>query len=145
MAKERLEAQERSLGLFKTKYTGELPEQVQANLTTLDRISLQHGTTLDALQRTSDRLSLIEKTFKEYEALGPTAVGTVQGPGGAVVVDSSLLRLKELEKNLTTLAAEYKDNYPDIMALKQEIQAFKAQLGETETKNNGSDKATTVT
>jgi uncharacterized protein involved in exopolysaccharide biosynthesis len=71
--------------------------------------------------------------------------GTVQGPGGAVVVDSSLLRLKELEKTLTTLAAEYKDNYPDIIALKQEIQALKAHLVETASKNNESDKTTTVT
>jgi uncharacterized protein involved in exopolysaccharide biosynthesis len=105
MAKERLEGQERAISLFKTKYMGELPEQVPANLSALDRLSLQHGTTLDALQRASDRLSLIEKTFKEYEALGPTMAGTVQGPGGAVVVDPSLLRLKELEKTLTTLGS----------------------------------------
>ncbi len=43
--------------------------------------------------------------------------------------DSSVLRLKELEKNLTALASEYKDNYPDIIALKQEIKALKAQIG----------------
>src|SRR2546426_6898632 len=139
MAKERLEAQEKSLTLFKTKYMGELPEQVPANLSALDRLSLQHGTTLDALQKAADRLSLIEKTFKEYEALGPTAAGTVQGPGGAVVVDSSILRLKELEKNLTTLAAEYKNNYPDIITLKQEIQALKAEIGNTAKEDKQSD------
>jgi polysaccharide chain length determinant protein (PEP-CTERM system associated) len=147
MAKERLEIQERSISLFKTKYMGELPEQVQANVSALDRLSLQHGATLDVLQRAADRLSLIEKTFKEYEALGPTTAGTVQGPGGAVVADSPLLllRLKELEKTLTTLAAEYKDNYPDIIALKQEIQALKAQIGKTARENKESDKAATVT
>ena len=145
MAKERLEAQERSLTLFKTKYMGELPEQVPANLSALDRLSLQHGTTLDALQRAADRLSLIEKTFKEYEALGSTTAGAMHGPGGAVVMDSPLLRLKELEKTLTTLAAEYKDNYPDIIALKQEIQVLKAQIGKTARENKESDKATIVT
>jgi polysaccharide chain length determinant protein (PEP-CTERM system associated) len=144
-AKERLEAQEQSLSLFKTKYMGELPGQVQANLSTLDRLSLQHGTTVDALQRAADRLSLIEKTFKEYEALGPTMAGTVQGPGGAVVVDPSLLRLKELEKMLTTLAAEYKDNYPDIITLKQEIQALKAEIGNTARENKESDIASPAT
>jgi polysaccharide chain length determinant protein (PEP-CTERM system associated) len=144
MAKERLEAQERSISVFKTKHMGELPEQVQANLSALDRLSLQHGTTLDALQRAADRLSLIEKTFKEYEALGPTTAGTVQGTGGAVVVDSPLLRLKELEKTLTTLAAEYKENYPDIIALKQEIKVLKTQIGKTARENKESDKAATV-
>jgi polysaccharide biosynthesis transport protein len=129
MAKERLEAQERSLTLFKTKYMGELPEQVQANLSSLDRLSLQHGATVDALQRAADRLALLEKTYKEYEALVATTGGAVQGPGGVMAGDSSALRLKELEKNLTTLASEYKNNYPDIIALKQEIKALKAQIG----------------
>ena len=131
MAQERLEAQERSMSLFKTKYMGELPEQVQANLSALDRLSLQHGATIDALQRAGDRLALIEKAFKEYEALGLTTAGMGQGPGGAGVADSSLLRLKEIERSLTALAAEYKDNYPDIIALKQEIRALKAQIGNT--------------
>ena len=145
MAKERLEAQEQSISLFKTKYMGELPEQVPANLSALDRLSLQHGTTLDALQRAADRLSLIEKTFKEYVALGPVTAGTVQGAGGAIVVDSPLLRLKELERNLTILEAEYKDNYPDIIALKQEIQALKAQVAKTVVENKESAKATMLT
>lgn len=145
MAKGRLEDQERTITLFKTKYMGELPEQVQANVSALDRLSLQHGTTLDALQRAADRLSLLEKTFKEYEAIEPTTTGMVPGPGGAVVVDSPHLRLKELEKTLTTLSAEYKDNYPDIIALKQEIQALKAQIGNTAKEKKESDKVTTFT
>lgn len=145
MAKERLETQERSISAFKTKHMGELPEQVHVNLSTLDRLSLQHGATIDALQKAGDRLSLIEKTFKEYEALGPTMTGTVQGHGGAVVVDPSLLRLKELEKTLTTLSAEYKDNYPDIITLKQEIQALKADMEKTAREYKESDDETTVT
>ena len=131
MAQERLEAQERSISLFKTKYMGELPEQVQANLSALDRLSLQYGATIDTLQRAEDRLALVEKTFKEYEALGPIAAGSGQGPGGAVAMDSPVLRLRELGKMLTALQAEYKDNYPDIIALKQEIKALKAQIGST--------------
>ena len=144
MAKERLEVQERAISLFKTKYMGELPEQVQANVSALDRLSLQHGATLESLQRAADRLSLIEKTFKEYEALGPITAGAVQGPGGAVVIDAPLLRLKELEKMLTTLSSEYKENYPDIIALKQEIQILKAQIGGTERGKIESDKVTSV-
>jgi len=145
LAQERLEGQERSISHFKTKYMGELPEQVQANISALDRLSLQHGATLEALQKASDRLSLIEKTFKEYEALGPITAGTMQGVGGAVAVDSPLLRLKELEKNLTALAAEYKDNYPDIISIKQEIQAIKEQIGNTARESKESDKTITST
>ena len=145
MAKERLEEQERSISLFKTKYMGELPEQVQANVSTLDRLSLQYGTTHDALQRASDRLSLLEKTIKEYEALDPAGTGLVQGPGGQVLADPQLLRLKELEKTLTTLSAEYKDNYPDIIALKQEIQVLKAQIANSPRDKKEPDKSMAMT
>src|SRR5688572_21689927 len=69
----------------------------------------------------------------------------MQGPGGPVVVDSPLLRLKELEKTLATLSAEYKDNYPDIIVLKQEIKSLKAQIGNTARENEESDKATAFT
>jgi polysaccharide chain length determinant protein (PEP-CTERM system associated) len=132
MAQERLEAQERALSVFKTKYMGELPEQVAANLSALDRLSLQQGATIDALQRMSDRLALVEKAFKEYEeALAPTMANTGQSSRGAVAGDTSVLRLRELEKTLTALASEYKDNYPDIITLKQEIKALKAEIGRT--------------
>jgi polysaccharide biosynthesis transport protein len=129
MAQERLEAQERAISLFKTKYMGELPEQVAANLSALDRLSLQQGATIDAIQRAADRLALVEKTFKEYEAVTSATADSGQGSRGAVTTDPSILRLRELEKMLGALAAEYKDNYPDIIALKQEIKALKAQMG----------------
>lgn len=128
LAKDRLEAQERALSHYKTKYMGELPEQVQANISALDRLQAQHSAATEALQKSTDRLTLIEKMIKEYESPGMSAPGTVQGPGGAVVVDPQVLRLSELEKNLATLSAEYKDTYPDVVALKQEIRELKAQL-----------------
>src|SRR5574341_326265 len=126
LAKDRLEAQERTISLFKTKHMGELPEQVQANISALDRLELQQGTTLEALQKASDRLTLMDKMIKEYESPG-LSTGMVASPGGGVI-DPLVLRLKELEKHLTTLSAEYKDTYPDIVSTKEEIQALKAQL-----------------
>lgn len=127
LAKDRLEGQERAISQFKTKYMGELPEQVETNLSALDRLQLQQGTTHEALQKVSDRLTLMDRMIKEYESPNLSA-GPVQNPGGAVMVDPLVLRLKELEKNLTTLSAEYKDSYPDIAFHKQEIQSLKAQL-----------------
>lgn len=128
-AKERLEDQERAISQFKQKYMGELPGQLQANISTLDRLQLQLGTTTEALQKASDRLTLIEKSIKEYEATGATVPGAVQKlPGNPPGGDPLILRLRELEKNLATLKAEYKDTYPDIVQLKQEIEALKQQL-----------------
>lgn len=139
LAKERLESQERTISQYKTKYMGELPEQVPANISALDRLQAQHSTATEAIQKATDRLTLIEKMIKEYESPAMAGVATVQGPGGVVVVDPLVARLKELEKNLTALSAEYKDTYPDIAYLKQEIQAVKAQLKEK--KDVGGEKS----
>jgi len=128
LAKERLEAQERTITTFKTKNMGGLPEQVQANLSALDRLQAQHNGVSEAIQKSTDRLTLIEKMLQEYESPGPAAVVSLHSSGGTVVLDPHVHRLNELEKNLITLSAEYKDNYPDIIYLKQEIQSLKAQL-----------------
>ena len=133
LAKDRLESQERAITLFKTKYMGELPEQVQVNVSALDRLQLQQSTTSDSLQKATDRLTLMEKMIREYDS--PALSGTVQGAHGAVVVDPLVHRLKELEKTLATLQAEYKDTYPDVVSTKEEIQTLKAQI-----KNRPNDK-----
>jgi len=130
LAKERLEGQEKTISQYKTKYMGELPEQVQANISALDRLQLQHSAAVEAIQKSTDRVTLIEKMLKEYESPAMAGVATVQGPGGVVAVDPLVARLKELEKNLTALSAEYKDSYPDIAYLKQEIRSVKSQLKE---------------
>lgn len=128
LAKERLENQERTISEYKTKYMGELPEQVQANISMLDRLQSQHSAAVEAIQKATDRLTLIERMLKEYEAPTMAGMATVQGGGGVVAVDPLVARLRELEKNLTALSAEYKDTYPDIAYLKQEIQSIRSQL-----------------
>lgn len=128
LAKERLEEQEKAIGTFKTRHMGELPEQIQANISTLDRLGLQQSTTMEAIQKASDRLTLMDKMIKEYESPGAAPVGMVSGLGGAQVVDPFVVRLKELERNLASLAAEYKENYPDVVSLKEEIKNLKAQI-----------------
>lgn len=126
LAKGRLEQQEQAISQFKSKYMGELPGQTEANLRALDRLQSDRTAISEGVSRLNDRLGMIEKAMKEYEASGVTNPGLpiTQGRGG----DPVTLRLKELERNLATLSAEYKENYPDIISTKQEIEKVKAQL-----------------
>ena len=130
LAKERLEAQEKMISQYKTQYMGELPEQVQANISALDRLQLQHSAAVEAIQKSTDRLTLMEKMVKEYESPMMVTAPAIGMPSGVVVVDPLVTRLNELERSLTALSAEYKDTYPDIVNLKQEIRSVKAQLKE---------------
>jgi polysaccharide biosynthesis transport protein len=127
-AKAGLEAQEQAIGKFKTKHIGLLPEQMEANLRALDRLQSDLNATDESFHKQSDRLSLVEKSIKEYEASGSTQTGL--GPNSVThsSMDPLVIRLRELEKHLTTLQAEYKDTYPDISHTKQEIAGIKRQL-----------------
>jgi polysaccharide chain length determinant protein (PEP-CTERM system associated) len=129
-AKKALETQEEAISKYKTKYMGQLPEQMEANLRTLDRLQMELTGADDLLHRQSDRLSRVEKSIKEYEASGGTAADTDNPKSVNTVADPLVVRLHELERRLTSLRAEWKETYPDIEDTKQEIQDVKAQLAE---------------
>jgi polysaccharide biosynthesis transport protein len=126
LAKSRLESQEQAISTFKSKYMGELPGQMEANLRALDRLQSDRTAITEGVSRLNDRLGMVEKAMKEYEATGVTSPGVPAMPGRGG--DPVQVRLKELERNLATLTSEYKDNYPDIITTRQEIEKVKAQL-----------------
>ena len=130
-AKTGLEAQEQAISRYKTKYIGLLPEQMEANLRALDRLQTELNATDESLHSQTDKLSTVEKSIKEYQASGTTQ--TIPGaPTSAYAgMDPLVGRLRELERQLTTLmATDYKETYPDIVEAKQEIKSVKKQLAE---------------
>lgn len=129
IAEAKLEEQERSISEFKSRNMGELPQQMEANLRSLDRLQLDVNATRENIQAASNRLALLDKQVNEavsgarsQGAAEPTS--TNQGRGG----DPLIARLTELERTLTTLSAEYRETYPDIVQTRQEIEAVKNQL-----------------
>jgi len=131
-AKSSLEAKEREISSFKSKHIGLLPEQMEANLRALDRLQLDLHATDELVHSKTDRLGMLEKSIREYEASGTTQAlsgSAVAGqPGGATGMDPLVMRLRDLERSLTTLLAEYKETYPDIAQIRQEIAGVKKQL-----------------
>lgn len=157
-AKKSLEEQEHAIAAFKKKYMGELPGQIEANLQTLNRLQKDLTDINQAIQTKMDRRVALQKMIHSYEVLG--MVESLQMPGepdqpeqpkatmpsfgaGANRVSSKdplVGRLRELQRTLTSLSAEYKDTYPDIIQIKQEIAQIKAQLAEQD-ELDGSDTA----
>ncbi|MCP9447109.1 MAG: AAA family ATPase [Nitrospira sp.] len=130
IAEAKLEEQEQAISVFRAKYMGELPQQMEANLRTLDRLQTEVIAARENVQAAKNKVELLEQRIKEASlaaAQGVTQPATSsqgQSHGG----DPLLARLAELERNLTTLSTEYHDNYPDIVLLRKEIDAVKAQL-----------------
>jgi polysaccharide chain length determinant protein (PEP-CTERM system associated) len=120
--KEELAEQERRAGQFKARYTAELPQQVEANLSALDRFStrlrLNGEYQLRALER-RDRLD------SELGAARPanTAAGATEREA----------QLRKLQASLLDLRQKYSDRYPDVVRLKAEIAALESAPPKTDT------------
>jgi len=128
-AKQALEAQEQAISQYKSKHIGLLPEQMEANLRALDRLQTDLNATDELIHSLTDKVSSAEKSIKEYEASGTTHDASGTPATSHAGMDPLVGRLRELERNLTTLlAAEYTETYPDIVETKQEINSVKKQL-----------------
>lgn len=133
-----LEVKERAISEFKTRYVTELPEQKEANLRTLDRLQTELNTTTETIHSLTARQNLFEKTMAQYEQYDMKASASNQPISpmrSQTVQDPLILRLSELQKQLATLTAMYKDTYPDVVALKEEITELQARIVEN---RNGS-------
>lgn len=128
LASDRLEQQEQLISEFKTKYMGELPQQTDANLHALDRLQTDLIAVAENIHRLTDRQNMIQNAIREYQATGATTASSTTGVGGHAAIDPLVARLRELERNLATLSAEYKETYPDIVQTKQEMKEVMAQL-----------------
>jgi uncharacterized protein involved in exopolysaccharide biosynthesis len=116
-ARQQLEQKETALREFKEQHMGQLPEQVQANLATLQRLQLEQQTIVDSLRKATDAQLLLESG-------GPSAAAAVAG--GSPPPDS----LAVLRAQLTQLRSRYTDRHPDVKALLSRIVALEAASAE---------------
>src|SRR5262249_41383519 len=98
---------------------GELPTQLEANLRTLDRLQAELTASQELIQKLTDRGSQLDLAAREYLETGRT--DDTHRPKG----DPAELSLKEMERHLVTLQAEYKETYPDIVLLKERIRKLR--------------------
>lgn len=122
--KAQLEAKERALALFKQSHLGQLPEQLNANVHTIDRLEVELASQQEVEKTINLRLESVDKAIREYE--DPTSDVSPK----RAAKDPRLARIKELERNLAALQSIYKDSYPDVASVRNEIK--KLQLMTTE-------------
>jgi polysaccharide chain length determinant protein (PEP-CTERM system associated) len=125
--KRRLESEERRVGQFKAAHLGELPQQVGANLATLDRLNALLDSNLDRQSRLREPR---ERT---------------RTPAGAVLADpddlGGTLALKQAELRRLR-AAGLSELYPDVAQLTREIAALEARIAERPATADGPGGAT---
>jgi polysaccharide chain length determinant protein (PEP-CTERM system associated) len=117
-AKKRLDTQEQVVSEFKKRYMGELPQQTDANLGAVERISTQLRLNSDSQTRLKERRDALARQLADAATLSPSGAG----PEGRVE------RLARLNLELRSLRSTYSDKYPDIARLKEEIAALEREI-----------------
>jgi succinoglycan biosynthesis transport protein ExoP len=122
--KRELEKREESISQFKKSHMGDLPQQADANLRTLDRVEIEIQTTNENLQRHSDKLDTLHQAVQVYRTSGQQSFGTTR----SMEPDPLFRHLRELKEKLVKLRAEFWDGYPEIILTKEEIRQTEEEL-----------------
>lgn len=126
-----LESKEHAISEFKKAHTGELPVQLDANLRSLDRLQMDLTNTTESLNKAGERLTALEKAIREFSDLRSTEVVSIERSsrrlGDPRPLDPRGARLEELKKKLTELLVIYKENYPDVVHLREEIRRLESE------------------
>jgi len=122
--KKQLEAQEQQVVAYKIKHMGELPEQLNANLSTLSVLQKQLEIVSDNLTRARERRNVLMQMSEMDAALTSLGFSTPQGAGDARL---GTLSLGTLKRQLAELKLRFSDKHPDVIRLKQQISALEAE------------------
>lgn len=125
--RKKLAEQEKRVTEYKERYMGELPEQRDANLRTLERLQSQLAGAQETHRRAAERRQQITQALAEIDqGSGPAAATTAAPPAAG----SMAARLNLLKQELAALQTKYSDRYPDIGYTKDQIRLLEARLAE---------------
>lgn len=142
LARKELEEKEAKVQAFKSKNLGALPEQLDANLRTLDRLQLE-------LQHADESLSGLteHKTFVQRQLLSveQQLAEMSEEARAALSRETPMERqLAEAEARLAQLRTKYTDKFPEVAALKAQIEEYKSAIANQSGQNTDDVKLTTI-
>jgi polysaccharide chain length determinant protein (PEP-CTERM system associated) len=112
-----LEEQEQEVNLYKAQHRFELPEQLEANLRTLEQVRAELQGNMLRLTSLQERKGNLEKQLVE------TKFVVTQGQG----VSGGWQTLEDRKAELEDLRTRYSDRHPDVLRLKSQIQLLEAE------------------
>lgn len=128
-ARSDLDRLEKRVSEFKQTNIGSLPQQLEANLATLEQLNGQLRLNSDRQAQNSERRTVLEA--QKTELMGALVEGRTANE-----------RLAVMHATLADLKTRYSDKHPDVIRLKLEISSLEQQVRESE--GNGSSETTFV-
>ena len=114
---------EQRIAEFKDKYSDSLPELLEYNLSTVERLQTELASNESQIISLKDQIIAltIEQSNLQYY-IPEAAVGTTTGTSAEV-------QLRQAQSEYSKLQAKYSPNHPDVMQLKRQIDSLKSELG----------------
>jgi polysaccharide chain length determinant protein (PEP-CTERM system associated) len=119
-----LEDQEAAVNLYKAQHRSELPEQLDANLRTLDQLRREIEAGMLRYTSLQERKANLEKQTAEWEIIAITE--TIPGVGGVQKILGGG-GLEGRKRELESLLRQYSAKHPDVIRLKREVEALEKQ------------------
>jgi succinoglycan biosynthesis transport protein ExoP len=123
-ARQSLEKTEAELQSFQARNLGLLPEQLDANLRTLDRLQLDLQHADESLNSMAQQRAFLQRQIVQVEQQFADS-GT---PPPSLGQDLLSQRLARAESRLAELKLKYTDAYPEVASLKAEIKDLRSQI-----------------
>ena len=121
-ARRRLEEHENKLKLFRERYSGELPQQLESNLTMIRSAQQQVQSLNESIDRDRDRRLVLEKQIAD--ALN----GAVDMPALEAKTETTLDLLDKAKAELRTLELSKKPEHPDVIAKRKQVANLEKQV-----------------
>ncbi len=145
--KKKLESQEERVKQYKLQFMGELPQELQSNLSVLTRLQDQAKTNADGIRAAEDRKVFLEAQLGMIERSVQSVVredGRVETITSGDSVPPMATELTLRRARLADLTAKYTDKYPEVVRLRREVEQLEARIAElrnsTPAADNGSAK-----
>jgi protein tyrosine kinase modulator len=123
----KLKTQEQRISEYKEKNIGELPEQRDTNVRTLERLQQQLQLASENNRRANERKQLLTDSLGQFDMTS----GVVAGPGAGPNVtpaDTAAARLNLLRQELAVMQTRFHERYPDVVQMKEQIRILEARL-----------------
>lgn len=118
-ARAKLDGYERQVNEFRNGHIGELPQQVEPNLASLERLNTQLRLNGDNQLRLLDRRDRLERQRAEAASARPPAP-----------LSPDVERLATLQRQLADLRTHFTDAYPDVVRVKGDIDALTRRIAD---------------
>jgi polysaccharide chain length determinant protein (PEP-CTERM system associated) len=131
----KLAGQEQKITAYKEQYLGELPEQKEVNLRTLERLQQQLSLAYENNRRATERRQNISQSMNNLD-LASAMAGSPAAIAGPTVTpaETAAARVSILKQELAALQTTYSDKYPDVIQMKEQIRALERRVAEEEKK-----------